>query len=258
MKFLQVPGSLLRVLDIVDIGISVDPRNIVSEVFLNGKERIVENYKGNSRQIFNVDVETPWEKVQLFPINSEYHSLGVLSIFRRDTFEFTYQDIDTITAFTNLLAVTIENEERIITLNALHDLGVRLTLAHKLRDVLDDVVRNTCQIIGSDIATLHLFDPVEQQFLELDTTAAYPETARKHMEKPQASGGLTIEILRKRRIYVEDVDKDKNLVTSTFIKKEGIKAYVGTPLVSNGNALGVLYVSFRQPRRFSPDELSLI
>jgi GAF domain-containing protein len=114
-------------------------------------------------------------------------------------------------------------------------------------------------MIGADISTLHLYDPIARQFFDIDQAAVYPESARKYMEKPHAEGGLASGILRKRRIYVEDVDKESDHSSiSTFIKKEGIKAYIGTPLVSNGHALGVLYVSFKRPRRFSPDELSLI
>lgn len=243
----------------IEIEISPDSNNVISSVFINGNQQTVEDFQQNPDLLFNIDVKTPWEKVQLFPIVSEYHSLGVLSVFRRDPFGFTHQDLDAITAFTSLLAVTIENEERIIALNALHDLGVRLTLSLNLKDVLDEVVRSTCQIIGADVATLHLYDPIKEQFHELEYAAVYPENARKHMEKPQSGDGLTKEILRKRRIFVENTEKETDvLAVNTFIKKEGIKAYVGTPLVSNGDALGVLYVSFRHPRRFSPDELSMI
>jgi GAF domain-containing protein len=242
-----------------EIEISKTSKNPVLDVFINNKEQIIENYQENPDVIFNSDVRTPWERIQLFPIMSDYHSLGVLSVFRRDSFGFTFQELDAIKAFTSLLAVTIQNEERIIALNALHDVGVRLTLSLDLREVLDEIVRSTCQIIGADVATLHLYDPVEQQFYELDRAAIYPESARSYMEKPQSEGGLTSEILKKQRIFVEDVDKEIRIpAISTFGMKEGIKAYVGTPLVSNADALGVLYVSFKHPRRFSPDELSLI
>jgi GAF domain-containing protein len=251
-------GVAFNLFDTVEIDTSADSKNMIGEVFIHGKESAIVNYAEYAPKVFGVEAQTPWEKMQFFPIRSEYHALGVLSLFRRDPFEFTNQDKDAITAFTNLLAVTIENEDRIITLNALHDLGVRLTLSQNLKDVLNDVVRNACQIISADVATLHLFDPVSQQFLELDQAAVYPETARKYMERPRSDGGLTREILSKRRIYIEDIDKDPGLSTSTFIKKIGIKAYVGTPLVINGDALGVFYVSFKHPRRFSPDELSLI
>lgn len=251
-------GIAFDLFDAVQIDISNHASNMLADVFINGRESTIVNYQEHAPHVFGVESVTPWGKMQVFPVRSEYHPLGVLSVFRRDAFEFTNQDRDVITAFTNLLAVTIENEDRIITLNALHDLGMRLTLSQSLREVLNDVVRNTCQIIGADVTTLHLFDPVAQQFLELDQAAVYPETARKYMERPRSSGGLTHEILSKRRVYVEDINSEESLITSTFIKNEGIKAYVGTPLVVNGDALGVFYVSFRHPKRFSPDELSLI
>ncbi|MFH1636459.1 MAG: GAF domain-containing protein [Chloroflexota bacterium] len=254
---LGVDQSLLQC---AEIDLHSDSENLVVDSFLNDNECEIDNLSQNPKQLFNTEDALPWERAYLTPVVSDYHKLGVLCILRRDgRLEFSQREIDEIRTFSRLIAVTIRNEERIIILSALHDLGVRLTLASDVRSILQEIVRNACLVVGADIATVHLYDHHKQEFFDLDHAAVYPEELRQYMEKPRARGGLTNAIVRKQRAYVENIDEveDQEKV-STFIRDQGIKAYLGMPLITGNQSVGVIYVSFKQPRRFSPDELSLV
>jgi GAF domain-containing protein/anti-sigma regulatory factor (Ser/Thr protein kinase) len=241
------------------VNLDVDSSNVVSIAFVDGKEVLIKSPQTDPGAIFNVARPAIWQRILAVPVSSEHRRLGVLCVFRRERLGFTRRERDLVRAFANLIAVTIENEDRIIALNALHDVGVRLTLATDLSDILLEVVRSACQVIGADIATVHLYDPARQEFYGLERSAVFPPEAQSGMEKPRGRGGLSARIIEQGRAYCEDVDdQEEPVMLSTFVEKQKIKAYVGTRLISIDEPLGVLYVSFKERRPLSPEELSLI
>ena len=246
--------------DNVSVNLDTDSSNMIAAAFVEGEEEVlIESPQTDSGAIFNVAALPTWERMLAVPVSSEHRLLGVLSVFRRERIGFTRRESDLIRAFANLIAVTIENEERIIALNALHDVGVRLTLATDLSEILQEVVRSACQVIGADVATVHLYDPAGQEFRDLEYATVFPPEARADMEKPRGKDGLSARIIEQGRIWCEDVREQADQITfSTFVKDQGLKAYVGTRLTSIDEPLGVLYVSFREKRRFSPEDLALI
>jgi len=245
--------------DHVSVNPNTDSSSVVSIAFVKRKEVLIEDPQADPGAIFNVDRPVTWQQILAMPVLSEYHRLGVLCAFRRERLGFTRRERDLVGAFANLIAVTIENEGRIIALNALHDVGVRLTLVTDLGEILQEVVRSACQVIGADVATVHLYDPVRQKFYDLEHAAVFPPEARPDTGKPRDKDGLGAQIVEHGRAYCEDVDTRADATApSTFVRRQGIKAYVGTRLISIDEPLGVLYVNFKEKRRFSPEDLALV
>jgi len=233
--------------------------NLVSVAFAQGKEVLIESPLTDPGAVFNVASPVTWGYMLAVPVSSKQHRLGVLCVFRREPIGFTPRERDLIRGFASLTAVTIENEERIIALNTLHDVGVRLTRATDLRDILQEVVRSAYQVIGADIATAHLYNPAQQEFYDLERSAVYPPEARAGMEKPRSRGGLGAQVLEQGRVICEDIETQADESTlSRYVKEQGIRAYVGTRLISLDEPLGVLYVSFKEQHPFSADEFALI
>jgi GAF domain-containing protein len=241
-----------------EIPLGESTENLIAQSFIQQKTISEANLKSEPDKIFKTEKKFPWERAYLIPVSSENHLLGVLCVLRRDKLEFLPREEAELKTFARLMAVTIRNEDRINILNALHDLGVHLTLSRDLDTILREIVQSACEILDADIATLHLFDPENQEFYPLQTAAVYPEASRKFMETPGIEG-LTKTILQKQRFFVKNVEKETDPATmSSFVKKQGIKAYAGLPLISGGQSLGVLYISYKRTRQFSPDERSLI
>ena len=241
-----------------ELSIVSDSDNLVIDTFVRGKEQQVENLRDRPDTIINSKEQLVWERAYLLPIFSEYHKIGVLGVFRCDSHEFNHREQDELHTFARLMAVTTRNEERIVVQNALHDLGIALALYREPNKILNEVVRSACEILDADIATVLQYDPERQTYLPLEDAAVYPPSAYEYMDLPRP-GGFADTIIRKQRIFVEDVDQneDPNSISS-FIGKQGIKAYAGLPLVSGDQPLGILYVSFKYPRHFSPDNKVLI
>lgn len=193
------------------------------------------------------------------PVSSEHRRLGVLTVWGRDREPFTPQEQTLVRVFANLIAVRIESENRIITLNALHDVGVRLTLVTGLEETLQEIVRSACQVIGGDVAVIHLYDPEHKEFYGLERSVVYPDSGREKMDRPRAESGLSAQIIERGRIYQEDVSQHKEVPElSRFVVEQGIEAYIGTPLISVDEPLGVMYVSFREKRQFTAEDLALV
>lgn len=76
-------------------------------------------------------------------------------------------------------------------------------------------------------------------------------------------GGITTHILEENSLYTEDVHHPdaraghKRIEDHAFIQREGVKAMIGMSIrdAFSGDPLGVFYMNFRQPRRFSERDI---
>ena len=103
---------------------------------------------------------------------------------------------------------------------------------------------------------------------EFDTlsTGCAGQRSNLHLTRGPSSMGVTAHILRTDTLVVPDVRQrrtrfhNQTLAQHSFLRQEGIKAFVGTPVrdVQSRELLGILYLDYRQPRKFSPRELHMV
>ena len=145
---------------------------------------------------------------------------------------------------------------------------------HRIRELLDVLERtkgdpgdltNTLQHIaqtaqtffGVDDCVILAINPINGRFIASLTIAGDLLDERITFEQPRPDGN-TQEVLRRDLLLVEDLERMPKY-HSSFSRLESIQAFVGIALRTkySQKPLGVLYLDFRQPQKFSVDDQEL-
>jgi len=199
-----------------------------------------------------------WKSALAIPIVSRYgDALGVYCAYTVAHSGFTQKEENILRSFAALTSGRIESERKIVSLNALHDLSTRV-VPLDLTHTINEIVEATPRVTGAEIATIHLYDVAKQEFFDLARSATFG-AHRSNMEKPRTEGGSGARIIREGLVVCNDIrEQPAGIAASTFVKNEGVGAYVGVRLWGSNRPLGVLYVSYRERHRFTEDEVALI
>ncbi len=195
-----------------------------------------------------------WRTVQLEPIVSPFgQSLGVLSAYTRGFIGLNNDEKALLKALAASVASSIDSGQKIDSLNALHDLGTRLTLPLTLAQTLEEIVSSVPKIVGADICTIHLYGAAKQDFEDVSTAAVYG-AAPEHLEKPHKKRFVTGQMW----FVVEDVEEEGDDAFSPFVRAENIRAYASVNLNVVKEPVGMMFISYREPHQFTADEYTLI
>lgn len=132
--------------------------------------------------------------------------------------------------------------------------------------ILREVVETACALINADCAVLYPYDPSEDDFyFDEENVVAYKlEHGLTLTHKPRKAGlAQSIRNSETGMLVVEDINTlDLDFRASKFLSREAIESFVSVALKVTEAALevdvGVLYLNFRRPHRFSAEELNVI
>ena len=134
-----------------------------------------------------------------------------------------------------------------------------VSVLEDLNSTLDSVVRGTQDALGCDAVTLYTYDQDRRKlgYPPAMIGVHYPRRVMRLSEVPKDS--IVFEILQRDEPYVaEDTLSDPLLKDRRFVADEGIESCVGIPLRVRERKAGVIFVNFRSPHRFTPDEVATI
>jgi GAF domain-containing protein len=233
-------------------------QDMVVIAFAGRKKTLVENVTSDRRFLLqDMAGAMRWQSAIGIPILSRYSEpLGVFCAYAIGHFGFTKTEENILESFATLASGRIESERKIESLNALHDLATRLTQPLQLDQTLKQIVEAIPRITRADVSAVHLYNATKQDFYGVERAATFGADLA-NLDKPRAHGGSGEQVIREGLVVCDDVDSEPHLV-STFVKNEGIKAYVGVRLWGNNQPQGILYVSYRRPHKFTEDEIALI
>ncbi len=126
--------------------------------------------------------------------------------------------------------------------------------------VLDEIAKAACQLIGAHCAVVYPYDVTREEFYDTQNIGAWGvEKPFELSDRPRSAKGMTAYVKREGLVIRNDiVTEDPDMLKSPFIKREGIKAFVGVAIGVEDMHFGVLYVNFRMPHLFTTDELYTI
>ncbi|MBI3063201.1 MAG: GAF domain-containing protein [Deltaproteobacteria bacterium] len=145
-------------------------------------------------------------------------------------------------------------------LEILHDIGQRVLSAPELKPVLEKVLDQALSAISLDMGNIRLFGPGGGILLGAYRGYQNPENIYLHRARGQGSypggGGLISQVLASRNsLVVEDVPGSGGMRT---LKREGVRSAIIIPISTQEEALGVIEVGSRAPRKFQPEEIRLL
>ena len=141
--------------------------------------------------------------------------------------------------------------------SALAEIELSINEQRELNAVLEHIVADTKNLLPASIASIVLWDAQKQEF----TVSATTESGRGKQftaENVRRTGGASRWIIDNRRPHVVSNAKEDSLTTNPILAESGMAAFVGFPLLAEGEALGVLYALDDKPRKLNTDDLDFL
>lgn len=149
-----------------------------------------------------------------------------------------------------------KDEERLKTqlrrMEALHAIEMVITSSFEVQLTLDIVIKTAVTQLGVDAAAILLYRPDSHQ-LEFAGWQGYRTPKLERIQLKLGEGLAGKAILDRKKFFVTDLANEADeYVHKTLYLEEGFVSYFGVPLLSRGEAKGVLEILHRSP--LQPDE----
>lgn len=153
------------------------------------------------------------------------------------------------------------DERRRAGLTALLDTARALASESDPGQVLDAIVRRARALLRTDLAYLTLFDPAGHDTYMRATDGSVSAAFQSvRLELGAGLGGLVAS--SRKPYWTPDYWNDERFHHTADIDgavgEEGLVAICGTPLLVDGDFVGVLFAADRSPRAFTRDEVALL
>lgn len=126
-----------------------------------------------------------------------------------------------------------------------------------LTSTLQHIAQTAQTFFGVDDCVILAINPISGRFIASLTIAGDLLDEQISFEQPREYGN-TQEVLKQGLLLIEDLERMPKY-HSTFSRIEGIRAFAGVALRTkySQKPLGVLYLDFRKPQKFSVDDQEL-
>lgn len=251
----------LRRTDIVGLGGGFAERVIESDQPL-----LVEDISNDPR-VAELVIER--EGVQSFasvPLKSKGRVLGAMSIVSHSPRVLTRDDVHLLRVIANQIAVAIDNAQlfeetrrREREAEALYRVGREVSSLLDVDKILDSVVENVRQLIGTEAAALALVDERTQEVFMKATIGIRTEAFKKiRMQKGEGLAGKVIETGQPVKIEDYEASPDITHRLDDIVRAEGLMAHLAAPLKMGGKVMGALYALEHRVHHFSDHDVNLL
>ncbi|MBI4786733.1 MAG: GAF domain-containing protein, partial [Chloroflexi bacterium] len=194
-----------------------------------------------------------WKSVLVVPLlASPRRAIGALSVYSLVKREFTQWEVELLQAFASQAGVALQHSKRIQELRALNRVG-QVISGIGIEEILWQAYDQASQRMDTTNFFICLYDkPKDQLRFELWMNEGRP------LEKFTGKvSGLTGWIVRERKhLLINDYDNEEAyLPIKAEIVTERQKAWLGVPLLSGNEAIGVISVQSPRANAFSEDDV---
>ena len=208
------------------------------------------------------------------PLVSRSETLGVISFYTKDVYEFTNEEIEFLSTLAGQAATAIHNSQlyehakgQAIALEksnqrttALHKINLAITSSLNLKTVLDGLLENIDLLLPHSVTTVRL--------LNRDTGELDPVTCRNIDEtdkeawkalKWKGRKSLAKVVLETNQpLIVPNIHLDQRTRNPEILKKYGLVSYLGVPFIVRGETLGLIAFYTKGEHQFSDEEIEFL
>lgn len=239
-----------------------------SEALREHKIKTIPDYQGcDSRSLagFNSKAfKSGIRAMAAFPLFVEGQK-GTLYIHYREEHEFSQEEINWLELFSNRVKDAIQHALTYIRLRdkakqliTLHTVANALAYMPDNDELLEQIAWNVLNVLAADAVTIHKFIEPSNTF---DPPPALAGRFRDVKEAKKEVNGYEIPfklIEHGRNIYSCGESHKRIFADSEFTQREYIKTTAGNLLKSGKQIVGVMFINFRRPHRFSKEERQII
>jgi GAF domain-containing protein len=243
-----------------------------SQLFLNivreNKARLVLDTREDRLSQENGYRDEPYHRIRSV-LAAPFSSIGkgdpdsILILESTTPAKFTPDDRDVLEDLAAFAGIALQSTTNFQQIRANSRLQVNLLKASQSiselkvpEKILQTIVNSTKTALKCDLVTLHTYNNETEQLNPGPFTAG--ELFHENILKLNPSTvNRTIAakiIITGRPHFSNNAETDPKLAASKFVVNERIKSSGGMPLIMGGERLGILYVNYRQPHKFSTQE----
>jgi len=215
------------------------------------------------------------------PLTAAGETVGVMFVNYRTQQTFAPDQQEIIELFANQAALAIYNariyeqaQNRSEALKALSKMGQRLStfeVTRKgLQQLLQEVAQQAKEVLDASLVELYQYSPGRE-----DAVAAHASAGKKLVDIKPATKILPDDVAakvlnRKTPLFTVDaqheslllepfrIDRGKDMPDQRFVIREKIVSMAAIPLTVGDEVVGVLFVNYRSPQTFPPEQREMI
>ncbi|MFQ5610723.1 MAG: GAF domain-containing protein [Anaerolineae bacterium] len=264
--------------DVVSFPYHVDSQNEVWEARKAGNgltEYVIQTRKplllsGDVRQAMaERDIEEIGEVCESWlgvPMTVGKEVLGVIAVQSYDPAEasrYTENNLNILQTMATQAAVAIDNihlldttRSRADEMQQLYDLGVMISSTLDVNKVLQSVIEEALNLTKAHLASIYLWDEETRRYL-IEGAADTPEHKLYLPLAQPRPNGLTAQVMKSGEPQIIPITSEDPRV-SPLALSAGIQSTVVVPIMVQGDAAGVIFVSNLTPRQFGEHDVRLL
>ncbi|HYS43988.1 MAG TPA: phosphoenolpyruvate-utilizing N-terminal domain-containing protein, partial [Geobacteraceae bacterium] len=150
-----------------------------------------------------------------------------------------------------------EEKRESLGLRTLEDISALILHSHDLQETLDNIVNLVAKRMGSDVCSIYLLeDDGETLTLKATRGLSKASVGKITMKTSEGLTGLVIE--QKGVVNIKNAPSHPRYKYFRETKEERFHSFLGIPLFERKAPVGVIVVQTREPRGFTPAEISTL
>ncbi|MCX7756186.1 MAG: GAF domain-containing protein [Anaerolineales bacterium] len=203
-----------------------------------------------------------WVAALCVPIVVNGQAEGVMTVYAGPGRTGNLTGLKTLVEnFVNQIALTIEVENRRVVLEALMYISQKYeTVSDNLREILQAIVNASAEVLGADCVVLYPFDAEREMYYDRAHVVHHGLLEPLELsEKPRVKWSMANQVMREGELVVADLAAEyPERMHDHFIVREGVRAFMAIAPRANNQPLGLLFINYRTPHRFSEEEKNAI
>lgn len=243
--------------------IALAESSVIADVFRTLETDIVPDVLREPRWKHKQEAaELGWVSAMCAPIVVNGQAEGVMTIYAGRGRTGNLNGLKTLAEnFVSQIALTIEAENRRVVLEALMHISQKYeTVADNLRDILQGIVKASCEILGADCAVLYPFDAERDMYYDRAHVVSHGLLEPLELsEKPRVRWSMATQVIQENELVIDDLAAEHpDRLHDHFIEREGVRAFMAIAPRANNTALGLLFINYRAPHKFTDEEQNSI
>lgn len=187
--------------------------------------------------------------------------IGVFMLERKTGRNFTQDDLKVLEGLGNQATIAIKDaklykavEQKFAQLSILSDISQIVVSTLNLNEVLKLIVDATAKTMHTKMCSLKLLDRKTEKLVLTTSIGLSNSYLKKGINKDIENAVIK----NKEPISVSDIKTDARIKNKEYALKEGICAFLSTPLIAKDKVLGVITIYSQTPYNYTEEEKEIL